>query len=148
MNELLSLEEFVKLLWDTRSSDNSYNSDLAKRFRRVHKYAEFLTKPLNLGWFLPLDSDGEVVPEMKFCGFAKGDKYWVKHKVLLDNAKSNILFDGWEVDKWDDDAIVKGNLKLYIKSWRNLSGVISQVKLVPNERCIKSFKIENLINEN
>jgi len=62
-------------------------------------YAQFLTQPLTLGMFLPCDADGNLLLGKPLSPAADSEwDRWEKEQPIFEEAKSKVLFEGFEYD--------------------------------------------------
>ncbi len=81
---------------------NILNYNVIYYFKKIVEYAEFLKQPLQLGFFVPCDLDGNVLEEPKiphtFSSENSNDYItkWEKELGLYQQAKERVIFEGFE----------------------------------------------------
>lgn len=88
-----------------KESHQGFNIEKYDFIIKVCNYAKFLKQPLQLGFFVPCDLDGNVLEEPDFMsgyyddnGFGDVDKYkYKKHLKEHQEAKERVLFEGFEL---------------------------------------------------
>ena len=118
--KLISMTAFVLTTCRDKQT-NSYLQDLEYAFEDlviIENYAKFLSQPLNIGMFVPTiqkeDGSWEVLEEPKqYVGaleFGYGEDY--EKALQFQQAKSKVLFEGFEVEKTE----YNGCFSLFVKS--------------------------------
>jgi hypothetical protein len=98
MEKLISMTDFVLkqfndlLAW--KISEQVY-------ILHVSEYAKFFSQPLQLGFFIPTDLDGNVLEEPKAENYSGKTKYWAQDfreaQDEYKKARERVLFEGFEV---------------------------------------------------
>lgn len=85
MKKLINMTDFV--LWQHAESSNQNEFE-----DNCYNYAKFLKKPLELGMFVPIDEDGNVLEFPKVCICTDSCSFCKKYQ----KAKEKVLFEGFE----------------------------------------------------
>jgi len=76
----------------------------SEEFReRVWNYAKFLSMPLTLGMFIPVDEDGNVLEEPIIRQNTTDALNYSTRKVRYDEALQNVIFEGFQIEKREYD---------------------------------------------
>lgn len=108
MEKLISMTDFVleqRLSTEEINSSSFYEikSHIYKYYDKIFAYANFLKQPLQLGFFVPCDLDGNILKEIelhkcvKKCTFKNDYKTCCEHKNIYE-AMSRVLFKGFEIE--------------------------------------------------
>lgn len=96
--KLVSMTDFVLEQKITNTLDTSqidwYDKEISK-LEKIRSYAKFLKTPLNLGMFVPCDSDGNVLEEPKRINYSYNPIINQIHDEKVSNyqkAKERVLF--------------------------------------------------------
>lgn len=96
-NKLISMVDFVL---EALNEDPPYNH--VSMLTNISNYANFLSRPLELGMFVPTDENGNVLTdiEKKEAWFRDiygvgGWKKFIDYKVKYQNTKKRVLFEGF-----------------------------------------------------
>ena len=105
---LQSMTDFVLERQDTSTFDTSqidwYDLEQVK-LDEIRNYARFLKQPLQLGFFVPCDENGNVLEEPYFDG--ENDLYYSAKKEEFEKAKERVLFKGFEL--YNDENTIRYN---------------------------------------
>lgn len=116
--KLISMREFVLEQIEVKQSTSEFKETIVN-------YAKFLSQPLTLGMFVPVDEEGNVLsePEMYYrqTGFDEvTPEYDAKEVEEYQQAKERVLFEGFTVEEGmlkyndgDTPFITRGNLIFY-----------------------------------
>lgn len=93
--KLISMREFVLEQIEVKQSTSEFKETIVN-------YAKFLSQPLTLGMFVPVDEEGNVLsePEMYYrqTGFDEvTPEYDAKEVEEYQQAKERVLFEGFEI---------------------------------------------------
>ena len=110
--KLISMTDFVLLQYEESSNQNEFEDN-------CYNYAKFLKRPLELGMFVPVDEDDEILypeyvggKEVIYDSFVHDD---MMDRVLQYNeAKEKVLFKGFEVNSYRNDD---GELIEYVNGY-------------------------------
>ena len=100
-NKLMSMTDYVL----SKPSELVINEAIYP-YAAIHKYANFLKQPLELGMFVPCDEEGEIllypkplgVPNEHFCWGSTQVKQW-------NEAANRVIFELNKDVYWDEDII-------------------------------------------
>lgn len=118
----------------------------------VLEYANFLKQPLELGMFVPVDEDGNVMEEPHNFGllhtYPTGDKLMdLSFELALkyQKAKEKVLFEGFEIrDKGNFYFIEEKKSCLYYRVLKKNSKATIEKLLVFNETILTESAIKQL----
>lgn len=103
MDKLISMTDFVLEQVSERNKEPEYDS--FEFMEKVSKYANFLKQPLQLGFFVPCDLDGNVLeePKEKQCEWCLEShnlncEDCKKELRQYQEAKERVLFEGFRLD--------------------------------------------------
>lgn len=103
-------------------SINHQMSDMARRFYLIQQYANFLKQPLELGFFIACDENGNVLEEPSCMYIYKTQVYecsadeMYRCRTYLE-AKDRVLFSGFEANNCKDYFLVTLNDNHVWVSW-------------------------------
>lgn len=108
-NKLISMVDFVLSKSNLWVKDESKYSDL-NFIKSVCRYAEFLSLPLKLGFFIPCDENGVPIVEPNSDNYISNEyptgengKYWSDLE-QYQQARDRVLFEGFELVKEYENA--------------------------------------------
>lgn len=146
--KLISMVEFINKIGNSTLHE-SCEKDLAK----IYNYCAFLKQPLQLGFFIPCDKDGNILENQscnKSCSpsdFSENGKcgnngcYNLSKK--YEQAKERVIFNDCKLlDDRDDCYIVSGNSYLF-KVYKNSEKIEDLIpyNLTITENAIKKYKL-------
>lgn len=107
-NKLIRLTEFVnridELVPENKTSSNRRISEVKDKYEAIKRYAAFLSQPLTLSMFVPVDDKDNVLTKNSMSDNTCDDD--CNHKecvsemnecIAYNNAKSKVLFEGWNL---------------------------------------------------
>lgn len=114
-NKLIPLTEFVNRI-DELVPAKDYEMDYdtnSSQLNAIKRYAKFLSQPLTLSMVVPCDDEGNVFEEPESYGWIQNcgsrDSYLTEDDCIecekYHEAKSKVLFEGFEVIGSDDDGV-------------------------------------------
>ena len=116
---------------------------------KIINYANFLSMPLTLSMFVPVDEDGNVLEQPKIIEisrFQKPNKSFESFQLDYQKTLDNVLFEGFELIKTYGDyaSIQKEGVEIF---WYNSNSNIGENKW---KRCrnFEYSKIEDLVKYN
>jgi len=89
---------------------DSANTDLIDR---IHNYAKFLSQPLKLSQFVPCDEKGNFLEEPKREFFSTNFDF-KEEMYLFNEAKSDVLFEGFEIEDVDKFGYILKRGEIFI----------------------------------
>ena len=135
--ELISMTDFVLEQNEKLRKDihDNYNKLLIPQCcDRIFNYANFLKKPLKLGYFIPCDEEGDILEEP--TNYEKrllnmmteyNDEVYTYYQ-----AKQRVLFEGFEYDKENDWVTYNEFARFFVSELQN-GKVEDLFKLIKDE---------------
>ena len=135
--ELISMTDFVLEQNEKLRKDihDNYNKLLIPQCcDRIFNYANFLKKPLKLGYFIPCDEEGDILEEptnyeKRLLNMMTGynDEVYTYYQ-----AKQRVLFEGFEYDKENDWVTYNEFARFFVSELQN-GKVEDLFKLIKDE---------------
>lgn len=114
--KLISMTDFV-----LEQGMNPLQND-EQAWIKTHRYAEFLKQPLELGYFIPTDEDGNVLEDPIEDNYNLGDIYAGYYRRDLhkyQRAKERVLFDCFEIVKSGKTININNNIFYVVSNGEN-----------------------------
>lgn len=117
--KLISMVDFVfsehKLFMNFLSPYDKDRPDTGLMFRRTLSYAKFLSQPLTLSMFVPVDEKGNLLSEP--VNDFRGYNDYSKRLTVFQEAKDKVLFEGFSLSSYGNGQYaIKGLSGGYVVS--------------------------------
>jgi hypothetical protein len=115
--EVICLQSMTDFVLKQLNEENSRVKPIREVLNSLENYANFLKQPLQLGFFVPCDENGNVLdPSDAFRSCEKGFVY--------SKAKENVLFNGFVFEESQKEAL-KNNTQLSVSIYTENSFYIT-----------------------